>query len=79
MIDTGGTILARVEFLRAEGNLPFTVFAHEARRASARVGVDAVDADGVVGALVALAVVDVHLASASFKPGGTVAPARRTI
>lgn len=79
MVDTGGTILARVEFLRAERNLSFAILAHEARRASARVGVDAIDTSGVVGALVPFAVVDVHFAAPSFEAIGAVAPAKDAI
>lgn len=73
MVHAFGIIVARIEFGRAEGYLRFAVLAGEAGRAAARVALHAVDAGGIVLALVLVAIVDVGLAAGTRVAGNAFA------
>lgn len=62
MINATSVIFTRVILFSTKGNFPLAVVAHETGQAFALVGVDEIDAGGVVLAFVVQAVVDVVLA-----------------
>lgn len=75
MVDASASVLARIVFLCAKGYFCLAVLSGKSWYAVTSVGLDEVDAGGIVDALVVGAVVDVVLASESLVSGCTVATA----
>lgn len=67
MVYTSGIILAGIEFLGTEGNLSFTVFAHEAWLTSTLVCLHLVDACCIVLTVVVDAIVNVWFTSRTWE------------
>lgn len=68
VINTASIIFTRVKLLSTKGNFPFTVVSHVSGGAFALIGVDKVDAGGIVLALVVNAVVNVVFTAHPGKP-----------